>query len=220
MKGAIFKKYLLIFLYVLLLGVTVSFAWMLSNEINIVESVDIDYNKEGNNLVVAPKNLEVEIYMVNELGEDVLVTDKLNFDSIAPHSVVPFKIRFRNHMNKPVIVDVALSGITCSRESILDVVFVSAVASTGWADYSYTERPNPVYEKLSVSSATQEEDETIYSFKFLQNFSVPPTIGDNYLEMSCYFYFDGETMMIYHQDTILSIGQFRITQKLIIKIYR
>ena len=213
MKGVISKKYLLIFVYILLLGITVSFAWMLSNEINIVESVNIDYNKEGNNLVVAPKNLEVKIYMADENGVDQLVTDRIKFKGIAPHSVVPFKIRFKNNTSKPVKVDVALSGITSTRSDLLDVVFVSAVASTGWGDYSYTERPAPIYEKLSVSSATQEEDETIYSFKFLQNFSVPPTIGDNYLEMSCYFYFDGETMMNYHQDTILSIGQFRITQK-------
>lgn len=213
MKGVISKKYLLIFVYILLLGITVSFAWMLSNEVNIVESVNIDYNKEGNNLVVAPKNLEVEIYMADENGEDQLVTDRIKFKGVAPHSLVPFKIRFQNHTSKPVKVDVALSGITSTRSDLLDVVFVSAVGSTGWGDYSYTERPAPVYEKLSVSTFIEEDSKKVYTFRFLSNFSVPQTAEDNYLEMSCYFYFDGEMMKNYHQNSVLTIGQFRITQK-------
>ncbi len=212
MKKRSLGKSIFILAYTILLCVTVSFAWILAQKPNEVQRVDIDYSEKGK-LVIAPTDIEGSVYVTTSEGEEIELTQdfKISSSEVLPNSVIPFKIRLKNNTDSVTRVDVSIVGIQTSRANLLDVVFFSATPSTGWTE---TNVPNSVYKQLG--EANQSSSTGKYSLSVLSGISLRTTDKekeDDYLEFSCYFYFDGETMGNEHQNADLTIGAFRIIQK-------
>lgn len=211
MKKKNLGKSIFIIAYTLLLCVTVSFAWILAIKPNIVQNVNINYN-DDNKLIIAPSDIEGAVYVVNEKGEEVELTSDFHIDpkDVLPNSIIDFKIRLKNNTDNLTKIDVSLVGITTSRETLLNVVYFSATPSTGWGK----DAPHSEYKQLGDAKKSQTSE--TYSLTVLNEISLRSTDKENeedYLEFSCYFFFDPETMTNEHQNTELVIGAFRITQK-------
>ena len=202
-------KSILIISYCVLLSVVASFAWMLAVKPNIVEHADINYDDRGK-LVVAPTNIEGKVIVTNEEGVDVELDENfvIKPSEIVPNSIGPFRIRFRNNTETPTKIDLSIVGITVDKESLLEVMYLSAVPTRGWST-----APLAVYKQMTDAKigATGKT----FSMKVLESVQLRPTSKidkTDYLELSCYFYFDGELMTNEHQNITLSLRTFRITQ--------
>ena len=75
MKKKNLIKSIFILTYTVLLCVTVSFAWILAVKSNIVRELKIDY-KDGGKLIIAPSDIEGAVYVTNEFGEEVELTEE------------------------------------------------------------------------------------------------------------------------------------------------
>ncbi len=211
MKKKNLGKSIFIIAYTLLLCVTVSFAWILAIKPNIVENVKVNYD-DDHKLIIAPLDIEGAIYVVNERGEEVELTEDFHIDSkdVLPNSIIDFKIRLRNNTDSWAKIDVSLVGIVASRETLLNVVYFSATPSTGWGETV----PQSEYKQLGDAKKSQTGE--TYSLTVLDEISLRSTDKkdkQDYLEFSCYFFFDPETMTNEHQNSNLTIGAFRITQR-------
>lgn len=197
--------------YALILCVTVSFAWILAIEPNVVKDVLIDYDEAGK-LVIAPPNIEGEIYITDKDGNDVLLDENFEVspNEVLPNSVIPFKLRLKNNTDAPAKVDISIVGVSTNRESILEVVFFSSTPTSGWGSNV------PPSRYIQLGDATKNEQNNTYSLMLMSDLSLRSTDKENekdYLEFSCYFYFDGETMVNEHQNANLTIGAFRVMQR-------
>lgn len=211
MKKKNLIKSIFILAYTILLCVTVSFAWILAVKPNIIRELKIDY-KDGGKLIIAPSDIEGAVYVTNELGEEVELTDEFKIEpkDVLPNSVVSFKIRLKNNTDNYTKVDVSLVGLKPSDENLLSVVYFAAMPSTGWGDSA----PTSVYKQLG--DANKSSTGETYNLTILSEISLPTTDKKNdndYLELSCYFFFDPDTMTNEHQNANLKIGAFRIMQR-------
>ncbi len=205
------RKSILIIAYSILLCVTISFAWILAVEPNVVQNVNINYD-DDDQLIIAPSDIEGQIIVTNGNGEEVQLDENFSIQSneIIPNSVVPFKIRLRNNTELATKIDLSIVGIEVSNEKILNVVYFSATPSSGWT----TNVPLSVYKQFGDAQKGTVNDR--YSMKVMEEITLRPTDTNNEqdcLEFSCYLYFDGETMTNEHKNITLSLGAFRITQK-------
>ena len=211
MKKRTLGKSIWIITYSILLCVTVSVAWILNMKPNVVENIIIDYDTNGQ-LIIAPMEISGKVYVTNEYGKEVELDEDFSVtpNEVVPNSVIPFKIRLRNNTASALKVDVSLVGIEVNNEKILSVVYFSATPSAGWT----AEMPKSVYKQLG--EATKGTLTDTYSIKAIENVTLRSTDTQNqldYMEFSCYLYFDGETMTNEYQNVNLTIGAFRITQR-------
>lgn len=204
-------KSIWIIAYSILLCVSVSVAWILAVKPNVVQDVKIDYDGKGT-LVIAPSDIEGEVIVTNDDGEEVPLDENFSVKSneVIPNGIIPFKMRLRNNTDVVTKIDISIVGIKVGKEDLLSVVYFSANPTTGWQENN---KPLSVYKQLG--DATKGSTNT-YSLKVFEGVTLRPTEKSNdsdYLELSCYLYFDGEQMTNAHQNIALTLGAFRITQK-------
>jgi len=203
-------KRIIALVYALLLCVTVSFAWILTEKENIVEDVIVGYN--NGNLVIAAKDISGKLVISDDEGNETVLDQEYLFSptEIIPNSVVAFSLRIKNNSYDEMMANISVVGITAEDAKILDVVYFSAQPSSGWGDVT----PQSVYVKLG--DANYNELDRSYSLTVASSVLLRPTEPlneDDYMEYECYLYFDGDTMTNEHQDIKLSIGSIRISQR-------
>ncbi len=210
MKKSELTKRIFALVYAILLCVTVSFAWILTEEENIVEHVIVGYG--DGKLVIASKDISGKLIIADENGNETELNEDYFFSSteILPNSVIAFSLRIKNNSYEDMVVDISIVGISPEDVKILDVVFFSATPASGWKN----ETPQAVYVKLG--DAKYNEQDGTYTLSVAKAVRLRPTEPlneDDYLEYECYLYFDGETMTNVHQDIDLDIGAVRISQR-------
>lgn len=204
------SKRIIALIYAILLCVTVSFAWILSEKENIVKDVTIGYN--DGKLVIAPTDIQGKVIISDSFGNETELTDDFEFNptDIIPNSIIAFSLRLRNNSYMEIPVNITFVGITAENASILDVVYFSATPSTGWKENT----PPSTY--INLGDAVYNEVDGTYTLTVLTTVVLRPTEvlnEDDYMGYECYFYFDGEAMTNAHQDVNLEIGTIRISQK-------
>lgn len=210
MKKSEILKRIFALAYAILLCVTVSFAWILTEEENVVKDVEVGY---GNGmLTVASKDISGKLIITDDEGNETELNDKYLFSStdILPNSVIAFSLRIKNNSYEDMVVDISMVGISPEDAKILDVVYFSATPASGWKN----ESPQAVYVKLGEANLNQADNTyTLSIAKAVILHPTEPLNEDDYMEYECYLYFDGETMTNVHQDISLSIGAIRISQR-------
>ena len=204
------SKRIIALIYAILLCVTVSFAWILSEKENIVKDVTVGYN--DGKLVIAPTDIQGKVIISDSMGNETELTDEFVFNptDIIPNSIIAFSLRLRNNSYMEIPVNITFVGITAENPSILDVVYFSATPSTGWKENT----PPSTY--INLGDAVLNEVDGTYTLTVLTTVVLRPTEvlnEDDYMGYECYFYFDGEAMTNAHQDVNLEIGTIRISQK-------
>ena len=218
------KKKILIVVYTILLGITVSFAWILNPESNVSDSFYIEYGGSSDNtLVVAPKDIEMIVY-AQRSGKWLKAgssSDKKNQDelfsvdssTVIPNSSAPFRIRLKNKSNETKKIKIVLTGIVCD-QNLVDkkIIYVSALGSMEYSKYS-VKAPESVYLSLNVDgelvSVDEETNTSTYNLTLYDEIEVPVTEGDAYVELDCYFYFDKDEMTNVCQNKTFFVSSFR-----------
>jgi len=209
-KKSELTKRIFALVYAILLCVTVSFAWILTEEENVVKDVTVGYG--DGKLVVASKDISGKLIITDDAGNETELNEDYFFSSteILPNSVIAFSLRIKNNSYEEMVVDISIVGISPEDAKILDVVYFSATPSSGWKN----ETPPAVYVKLG--DAQYNTVDSTYTLSVSKSVLLRPTEPlneDDYMEYACYLYFDGETMTNVHQDIDLSIGAIRISQR-------
>ena len=232
------KKWLLIVVYTVILCMTVSFAWILDQEMNKGSYLELLYGDDsGNRLVVSPKEVEMSLY-VQKNGQWRYVgnsTDKksdtalfsVEASKVIPHSSIPFRIRLKNTSDETVKIKVTLNGIVCDKTFVDDFiiedgekkykekVYVSALGSMEYSKYDVI-TPESVYIPLNQGDriATDEEKNTVtYNLTLYESIEVPVTPEGEYVELDCYFYFDKDDMGNESKNKDFYVLSFRAVQQ-------
>ena len=121
------KKMILITIYsFILLGLTVSFAWILDFDVPSVPYLQLGYGKDfdNNKLVVSPQEVEMTLYVQKDgvwryVGSN---TDKnsgklfaVDPQDVIPNSSIPFRIRLKNLSDETISINVNMTGVVCDK---------------------------------------------------------------------------------------------------------
>ena len=226
------KRIILLLLYIMILVVTVSSAWILNPKRNVGPFVILDYEdsgkEESGKLTVSSKEVEMQIdFQINGKwvyfgsSNDSSFDTRPDLSNILPNTVVPFRIRFYNSSQYPVTMSLIISGIEC--HSVLvekKVVYVAAVGSSEYNQYAdVVSVPNYIYKSLStatlISSKTDGKGEQVstYDLTLYDSLQIPPTEDGKYVMLEGYFYFDAEAMDNQCASKWFNITSFRAVQK-------
>ena len=210
MKRSELLKRIIALVYAILLCVTVSFAWILTEEENIVDDVIVGY--DDGKLVIASKDVDGKIMIIDEKSGTATELTENYFSpaDILPNGIIPFSLRIKNNAYEDLIVDISIIGIAPEDVKILDVVYFSATPTTGWGD----SRPHAEY--VLLSEARLNTIDGTYTLDIAKGVRLSPTEplnDDDYMAYECYFYFDAEKMTNEHQNIDLNIGAIRISQR-------
>ena len=218
------KKKILLVVYTLLLGITVSFAWILNPESNVSDSFYIQYGgNTDNTLVVAPKDVEMIVYAQKagkwvKAGSSSDKNDQAELFAIDPHMVipnssVPFRIRLKNNSNQTIRIRIMLTGIVCDRNLVnKEIIYVSSIGSMEYSKYS-VKVPENVYLSLNTDgelvSTDEETNTSTYNLVLYDEIEVPATDENGFVELDCYFYFDKDRMTNVCQNKTFFVSSFR-----------
>lgn len=151
------KKRILIIAYVLLLFVTVSFAWLSNAQERINETLDIDFISEGKNAIITDFDFGAYLERRLEDGEAVEDVDDdgyvpaeedetlfFNEKTTVPGTRIPFRIRILNKGNAvkktKLVLDIYIAGCDPNSDDeaerkkaeVLDVIYVEIVLGDGF----------------------------------------------------------------------------------------
>lgn len=197
---------------IILLTVSVSFAWMLQVDDSLVKYLLFDYTSE--NLVVAPQDIEMSLLMQDENGDLGETDDALILTDLVPGNTVKFQIRFKNRSENTVKIMLSMSNVSGELITertdkntgiLLDMLFLSMRGGTGYIGNNVV--VPSLYKRLNIDHSYNWVNDT-YSVKLFNSLEIPPTQGDGYVELNCYFYLDEDAGLEY-QDKSLTIGTFR-----------
>lgn len=228
------KKKLMLAAYILILAVTVSFSWMNVKD-NRGDSIDLIYGYDsGNKLSIASKSIEmmVDVEMQNNewkyLGSSEDKDQSGNLMSVPANRVIPgagilFKIRFKNKSDAPVSIRLMLNGMC--HENLVQYPGGQERAAVSFISYgtgSFTKYSGvvPAPERSTVelrnSCIVSENEDTgidAYSIVLYDSVQIPPTKGDDCVEIMCTVYFDTERMTNECAGKTFIISSFGATQK-------
>jgi len=202
-------------LAILLLVVSVSFAWMLQVDDSLLRYLLIDYTQQnGNSLVVASHDIEMSI--LKQIDEDTFgeTTEDLVISEMIPGNAQTFRIRIKNHSQDTINLRLSIANVSGDlvtertddkTGTMLDVLFISMRGGIGYIGNNLV-TPS-LYKRLNQDSTYNATSNT-YSVVLFSALEVPPTEGDGYVELNCYFYLDPEVGLEY-QSKSLVIGTFR-----------
>ena len=202
-------------LAILLLVISVSFAWMLQVDDSLIKNLLIDYTQQnGNSLVVASHDVEMSI--LRQVDDDTFgeTQEALELSELIPGNAKSFRIRIKNHSQSTINLKLSIANIlgdlvTERTEdktgTMLDVLFISMRGGIGYIGNNLV--VPSLYKRLNQDSTYNSLSNT-YSVTLFSALEVPPTEGDGYVELNCYFYLDPDAGMEY-QSKSLVIGTFR-----------
>ena len=200
---------------ILLLVVSVSFAWMLQVDDSLLRYLLLDYTQQnGNSLVVASHDVEMSILRqidedtFNETQEDMVISE------LIPGNAQTFRIRIKNHSQNTINLKLSMANVSGDlitertddkTGTMLDALFISMRGGLGYIGNNLV--VPSLYKRLNQDSTYNSVSNT-YSVVLFSALEVPPTEGDGYVELNCYFYLDPDAGMEY-QSKNLVIGTFR-----------
>lgn len=227
------KKKIILAVYILLLVVTVSFAWMSVID-NTGDYMELEYGGDsGNTLSVASKDVEMMVWAEMEPDEwkylgsseddqkGTLMTIPGN--RVIPGSNIPFKIQFTNSSDKPVAVRIILNG-SCHKDLVqqadgndrLAVLFV-AYGTGSFTKYSEVV-PAPARSSVELRdncmvAKNTETGINSYTIELYDSIQIPPTAQGEFVEVMCTVNFDMLTMTNECAGKTFTISSFGATQK-------
>ena len=218
MKKKIFSVMMLA-LYTLAFGVTVSFGWMIQETIDTVNYIYVDYSIDsGNKLTISPTDIDIEVWGVNENGDYVKIENNqsLIINNVVPGEARTFRLRFRNRTQSLARINLMLDNVVTTPNitdisedsptgTLLDVVAISARGGEG-----YINKPvafPSVYKYLCVDSVYFTGTGK-YLIPLFDTLEIPPTGESDYVELNCYIMLDSEVGNEYQSKNII-IGTFR-----------
>lgn len=202
-------------LAILLLVISVSFAWMLQVDDSLLRYLILDYTQQnGKSLVVASQDIEMTI--LRQVGEDNFgeTNEELVISELIPGNAQTFRIRIKNHSQSTVNLRLSIANVSGdlvterteeNTGTMLDALFISMRGGIGYIGNNLV-APS-LYKRLNQDSTYNSVNNT-YSVLLFSALEVPPTEGDGYVELNCYFYLDPEAGLEY-QSKSLVIGTFR-----------
>ena len=206
----------------LLLLITVSFAWIINRDPFFTKNILLDF-RGSKRLTVADKNIELSIWIANEKGEYIEISnssweedDKLfEVKNIVPDYNVPFQIRLKNLSDNMLDVNLSVAKMVCdekliSEEENLAKVYFSTMAGKNYKGYTSVKIPEDKYFPLTLGGVTQLGEEE-YSVSLYTSLQVPTTGADNYVELDCRIYFDSSMDNTY-QNLDFSIITFKVIE--------
>jgi len=227
------KRVVLLSLYVLILIVTVSSAWILNPEKNIGPFAVLDYmdtpdDPYSGKLTISSKEVEMQVdFEINGKwvsfgsSNDKSFANRPSLTNIVPNTVLPFRIRFYNTSDHVVSMNLIFSGIEC-HQVLVDktAVYVAAVGSTEYNRYSdivnipgYVYTPVTDEHLISVKEDANKQSVATYDFLLYDDLQIPPTANGAYVTIEGYFYFDAECMDNACAGKTFNIQSIRAVQK-------
>ena len=203
------KKRLLLIINCLLLCCTVSFAWILSGNPELVTELRFDYTGSSH-LVISSVNVDVEVFLLVD-NQEVPMDEsfELHSDMLIPNALIPFRIKFhyQSQNQSSLSVNLSLVGITVSDPALLNKVSISVTPITD--GLVAPNGPHTIY--TSLGNAVPSSDGASYTLNIYDNNNrlyIPhkedgPSVLDCYLLMSK----DADASF---QDMWLSIQAFRV----------
>ena len=203
------KKMIALGVYIVLLILTVSAAWILQTQQNIGNFAELFYGGDsGNRLRVSDKDVTMEVlFLINDKWQYIGSSDNpertteiaLNPETIVPHASAPFRIRFSNSSEEMRTVNLSMA-IKCSKQ-LMDkqAVFVAASAGQNYTKYAgQVVIPTQVYHAVIADDGNYYMDSfdefVLYDTTLYETLEIPPTSENGAVELSCYFYFDKDRM--------------------------
>lgn len=224
------KKALALFLYVVMLVVTISSAWILHPNYNKGPFAELVYSGQdgGGRLSVASQAVEMQVDFemngkMKYLGssKDKISAARPKLPAIIPNMVIPFRIRFYNTSDQTVSMSLMISGITCHKE-IADSqsVYVAAVGGAEYSKYAETVNvPGYIYVPMTSGTLVSVDEENAsgtmvtYDLLLYDDLQIPPTPNRTYVVVEGYFFFDPDHMENDCEGKTFNIQSFRAVQK-------
>lgn len=194
------KKRIFMIFISLLLCITASFAWILEKEKIIVDSVVLDYDKQGT-ITIAPENIIMELWLQKDGSDDaeLISTTKdelepqslVSIKNVIPNKNVSFIIRLQNISKNMIQISLSIPDFRCSEKLMPEnngVIEMRTYPGTSYANYPAAKKPEEKYVSLTRSLATDLGDGS-YSISLYDSIFVPPTGKYDYVDIRCSFYF-------------------------------
>ena len=217
------KKRILIIMYVLLLCVTVSFAWLSNVQENINNSVDVDFGVKNplNNATIVDTSFLAHLESKDANGEYKKVEGPYSFDSKAmvPGARIPFKLKIKNmgdaEKKVTLSLDMRIDDFDPNEPNILDMLYIDIVLAEGF-DGSDVRH---IFKKLSDFgeegySGNGDFSLNLYGYGEELSIALPEVVNsrggtDGYVTLNCSFYYDQNATAEY-QDNAISGLSFRL----------
>lgn len=163
------KKRLLLIFNCLLLCCTVSLAWILSGNPEIVDALQFDFT-DSDKLVISSVNVDTTVVLLID-GQEVPLDEDFQLDPgmLVPDKMIPFRIKFNyqsaDEEKTSLAIRLSLVGITASSEEFLQTVSISVTPVTD--GLSAPNGPLTIYK--SFGEATISGDGETYTLDIYGN---------------------------------------------------
>lgn len=214
------KKRILIIVYVLLLCVTTSFAWLSNVQENKNDTVDVNF--ADGKAVITDFAFDAYLEKRNDDGTYSKVEGAFEFDqrTMVPGVRVPFKIKIKNigdnAKNTKLVLDMHIDNFDVNEPSILDMLYIDMVLGKGFADSG----TRNIFIKLSEANVVGNEGSGDFSLDLYgegEELTIPIQSivdeinpgADGYVTLDCSFYYDQNATAEY-QNKAISAMSFRL----------
>lgn len=212
------KKRILIIVYVLLLCVTVSFAWLSNVQENIIKTVDVNF--ENGKAMITDFSFDAYLEKRNDDGTYSKVGEDFEFDqrTMVPGVRVPFRIRIKNisdvEKKAKLVLDMQIDGFDADGVNILDVLYIDMVPGEGFAD---TDKTRNIFIKLSEAETVGDASDGRFSLDLYGEggeltILIPSDVdkinpdADGYVTLECSFYYDQNATAEYQNKAISALS--------------
>lgn len=199
--------------------ITASYSWIMLKEKILVDSVVLDYDKNGT-ITISPENIIMELWLqhdgsdkmtlISSTDEDV-VTDGISaIANVTPNRNISFVIRIQNISKDIIQMSLSIPELTCSEKLLPEkngVIEMRIYPGTRYSNYPAVKKPTEKYISLTKDCMTDLGDDT-YSLSLYDSIFVPPTGDNDYVDIRCSFYFSS-TMDISYQNLEFKIISLR-----------
>ena len=187
-----YKKLTITTIILILMCITVSFAWMMDVVGPSGNAVVFDYE---NALYVSSNNLEINIsveqneqyiplyrYIEGEKNLNTLAV----FDNKAPGDTIKFSINIKNTSDLEVTVSVLFSEILASHQDFLEFMEVGVISFSGMRKY----KDSPIVEEFAIKDRITDYENFVFdpeksiSINFLNNLKIP--VGEEGVNIKFY----------------------------------
>lgn len=201
------KKRILIIVYVLLLCVTVSFAWLSNVQENINKTVDVNF--ENGKAMITDFSFDAYLEKRNTDGTYSKVEGAFEFDqrTMVPGVRVPFRIRIKNisdvEKKAKLVLDMQIDGFDADGVNILDVLYIDMVPGEGFED----DKTRNIFIKLSEAETVGDASDGRFSLDLYgEGGELTIPASKNYVTLECSFYYDQNATAEYQNKAISALS--------------
>ena len=174
-----YKKLTITTIILLMLSITVSFAWMMDVMGPSGEIITVNFD---NSIYVSPNNLKIDIAIENngdyipsystENAENVLAS----FANQAPGDVIKFSVKINNMTNTPISASILFSDIVSSNDDFYNYISAGVFSTNGF-DNKFKA---PTFDEFIFSDRMNKDENgkliinDLNSITFIQELLIPP----------------------------------------------